>query len=110
MTQQEARRHPRVDFDRRVWCEHQDLTLYLPLANISVGGMFLHTSAGFQIGDTVRVSLEIEERSGQRVVADVEIVWAGRTGRVPGFGCRLLKFSEGESAYLELMDRLSSRS
>jgi len=106
----EARRHPRIDFDRRVWCEHQALTLYLPLANISVGGMFLQTSAEFHVGDTVRVSLEVEEHSGERVVADVEVVWAGKTGRTPGFGCRLLKFAEGESAYMRLMDSLSSRS
>jgi Tfp pilus assembly protein PilZ len=105
----ELRRHPRIEYDRRVWCEHQALTLYLPLANVSAGGMFLQTSAAFHVGDTVRVSLELEEHTGERVVADVEIVWSGRTGRTPGFGCRLLKFSEGESAYMRLVDRLSAR-
>ncbi|MFT3921253.1 MAG: PilZ domain-containing protein [Myxococcales bacterium] len=105
----ELRRHPRVEFDRKVWCEHQALTLYLPVSNVSVGGMFLQTSARFRVGDTVRVSLELEETTGERVVADVEVVWSGKTGRIPGFGCRVVRFSEGESAYMRLVDRLVAR-
>jgi Tfp pilus assembly protein PilZ len=105
----ELRRHPRIEFDRRVWCEHPTLTLYLPLANVSVGGMFLQTSAAFRVGDTVRVSLELEDAFGARVVADVEIVWAGKSGRMPGFGCRVVRFFEGESAYMRFVDRLAAR-
>jgi len=105
----ELRRSPRVEFERRVWCEHQALTLYLPVSNVSQGGMFLQTSATFRVGDTVRVSIGPEETAGERVVADVEIVWSGKTGRSPGFGCRVLRFSEGESAYMRLVDRLVSR-
>jgi Tfp pilus assembly protein PilZ len=104
----ELRRHPRIEFERRVWCEHQALTLYLPLANVSMGGMFIQTSAAFRIGDTVRVSLDLDESSGARVVADVEIVWAGKTGRTPGFGCRLLGFNEGEAHYARLVGELTA--
>lgn len=106
----ELRRHPRLEFDRRVWCEHHDLTLYLPVANVSRGGMFLQTSAAFSIGDTVRVSLELDGAAApSRVVADVEVVWSGRAGRIAGFGCRLVRFSEGEDTYLGLLDHLSTQ-
>jgi Tfp pilus assembly protein PilZ len=103
----ELRRHPRLDFEGRVWCEHQALTLYLSVSNVSEGGMFLQTSAGFRVGDTVRVSMESDADRGARVVADVEVVWAGRTGRLPGFGCRLVRFNEGEDAYTRLLEHLA---
>lgn len=104
----ELRRHPRVEFERKAWCEHDSLTLYLHVANVSLGGMFLQTSAPFQRGETIRVSLDLEEERAQ-VTADVEIVWVGRLGRSPGVGCRVLKFSQGEHAYARLLDRLVSR-
>jgi Tfp pilus assembly protein PilZ len=104
----ELRRHPRMDFDRRAWCEHQTLTLYLAVSNVSQGGMFLQTSAPFRAGETIRVSMDIE---GEQVpvVADVEIVWTGKTGRSSGVGCRVVRFNEGEQGYLRLVERLSSR-
>lgn len=106
---EELRQHPRLEFERRGWCEHQALTLYLPIANVSRGGMFLQTSASFRVGDTVRVSLVLDEAPGGRVVADVEVVWSGRNGRAPGFGCRLVGFCEGENTYLGLLDHLSTQ-
>jgi Tfp pilus assembly protein PilZ len=105
---QELRRHPRMDFDRRVWCEHQNLTLYLAVSNVSLGGMFLQTSAPFHRGETIRVSMDLEG-DAEAVIADVEIVWAGRNGRGAGVGCRLLRFAEGEQLYTRLIDHLASR-
>jgi Tfp pilus assembly protein PilZ len=103
----ELRRHPRVEFARKAWCEHASFTLYVHVANVSVGGMFLQTSAAFQEGETVRVSLELEDQA--QVTADMQIVWIGRRGRSPGVGCRVLRFSEGERAYVSLVERLAAR-
>jgi hypothetical protein len=94
---QETRRHQRVDFDRRAWCEHHSLTLYLPVSNVSLGGMFLQTTTPFETGDRLRISFE--EPTGERIVAQVEIVWAGKSGRSSGVGCRLLGFLEGSEAF-----------
>jgi Tfp pilus assembly protein PilZ len=105
---QELRRHPRMDFDRRVWCEHHNLTLYLSVGNVSLGGMFLQTSAPFRLGETITVSMGLEGEAVP-VVADMEIVWTGRTGRGAGVGCKVVRFTEGEHAYSRLIDHLVSR-
>lgn len=98
---QETRRHPRADFERRAWCEHPALTLYLPVSNLSLGGMFLQTTTPFDLGDRLRVSFD--EPGGEKIVAQVEIVWGGRSGRAPGVGCRLIGFLEGQEAFGRLV-------
>jgi Tfp pilus assembly protein PilZ len=96
----------RVELERRAWCEHARLTLYLPVSNVSRGGMFLQTSTPFEPGETLRVSLTTE--SDERIVVVVEIVWSCRAGRGSGIGCRVLKFVQGESAYCRLVAGLEA--
>jgi hypothetical protein len=103
----EVRRHRRVEFDRRAWCEHHSLTLYLPVSNVSLGGMFLQTTTPFETGDRLKVSFEAAGRATEgRIVAQVEIVWAHRAGRGSGVGCRVLGFLQGEDAYLRMVQSL----
>jgi Tfp pilus assembly protein PilZ len=97
----------RVQFDRRAWCEHQRLTLYLPVANVSRGGMFLQTSTPFEPGETLRVCFPATD-ADEKIVALVEIVWSCRAGRGSGVGCRVLNFVQGEAAYGRLVAGLEA--
>jgi len=104
---QDLRHHRRVTFDRRAWCEHQYLTLYLPVSNVSHGGMFLQTTTPFVPGERLRVSFEAPN-GGDPIVAQVEIVWCCRAGRGSGVGCRVTSFVQGEAAYEQLVEMLQS--
>ena len=101
----ELRRHRRLDFDRRAWCEDQDLTLYLNVANLSRGGMFIQTGSPFPVGQALKVSFCSEE--GEEVVLEVEVVWFGRAPHGgPGVGCRLVSFARGRDVFTRLVERL----
>lgn len=104
----ETRKHRRIEFDRRAWCEHHSLTLYLPVSNVSLGGMFLQTTTLFEPGDRLKVSFEGPEPT-EKIVAQVEIVWAHKAGRGSGVGCRLLGFLHGGEAYGKLVEGLAAR-
>jgi len=100
---EELRRHPRLALRRRAWCEHRDWTLYLPVANVSVAGLFIQTSTPFVTGEPLRVSLA---EAGERIVVDVEVVWSSSRGRLPGIGCRFSHMREGAEHYARLLDNL----
>lgn len=108
MNQVDHRRHPRLEYEGRAWCEHRDLTLYLPIANISAGGLFIQTGAPLNTGDRLKVSFGVLEGGQEEVVAKVEIVWTGKSRRGAGVGCRFTTFLSGEAAYNELIARLES--
>jgi Tfp pilus assembly protein PilZ len=108
VTPADTRRHPRLEFDGRAWCEHRNLTLYLPVANVSAGGIFLQTGASLSAGEHMKVSLGAVGTSSEEIVAKVEVVWTGKGPRGPGVGCRFTGFVSGEHAYNELIERLSS--
>lgn len=101
----DMRRHRRLDFDRRAWCEDQDLTLYLNISNLSRGGMFIQTATPFAVGQALEVSFRPDDDDD--VVVKVEVVWTGRAPRRgPGVGCRLLAFARGEEAFARLVNKL----
>jgi Tfp pilus assembly protein PilZ len=103
---QDHRRHPRRDFEGRAWCEHQNLTLYLPISNVSVGGIFIQTGAPLTAGQRLKVSFGALDPSDEEVVAKVEIIWAGKSRRGAGVGCRFTSFLSGEAAYNRMIARL----
>jgi Tfp pilus assembly protein PilZ len=92
-----------VDFRRRAWCEHRAFTLYLPLANLSHGGLFIQTSAPFASGEPLRVCLTDK---GPLIVVDVEVVWS-RGGSGVGVGCVIRSFAQGAESYSELVEQLT---
>jgi Tfp pilus assembly protein PilZ len=100
------RRHPRLEFDGRAWCEHQNLTLYLPIANVSAGGIFIQTGAPMTMGQRLKVSFGTLDPDADPVVAKVEIVWTGKSRRGAGVGCRFTSFLSGEEAYNRMIARL----
>jgi len=106
VTEPEHRRHPRLEFDGRAWCEHQNLTLYLPISNVSAGGIFIQTGAPLSMGQRLRVSFGTLDPADGEVVAKVEIVWTGKTRRGAGVGCRFTGFVSGEEAYNRMIARL----
>lgn len=99
----ELRRHPRVDFRRRAWCEHRAFTLYLPLANLSHGGLFVQTSTPFASGELLRVCLTDRD---PLIIVDVEVVWSAGGTRV-GVGCAIKSFVQGAESYSELVEQLT---
>ena len=109
MNPADLRRHPRLDFEGRAWCEHRDLTLYLPIANLSAGGLFIQTGTPLSAGERLKVSFGGAEGDGEEpIVAKVEIVWAGKSRRGAGVGCKFTAFLSGEAAYNRLIARLES--
>lgn len=106
MNEPEHRRHPRLEFEGRAWCEHQNLTLYLPVANVSAGGIFIQTGAPMGMGQRLKVSFGSLEPNDEAVVAKVEIVWTGKGRRGAGVGCRITTFLSGEEAYNRMIARL----
>jgi hypothetical protein len=102
----ELRRHPRLDFEGRAWCEHKSLTLYLPVSNVSAGGLFIQTGAPMNAGQRLKVSFGPLRSGDDEVVAKVEVVWTGKTQRGAGIGCRLVSFVSGEEAYSRFLSSL----
>lgn len=100
----ELRRHVRVDFQRRAWCEHRDWTLYLPIANLSHGGLFIQTSAGFARGEQLRICLTDRD---PLIAMEVEVMWSSPHGRTVGVGCAIRSFVQGGEAYGNLVDQLA---
>ncbi len=101
----ELRRHLRVEYQRRAWCEHRDWTQYLSITNLSHGGLFVQTPIPFPPGEMLRVSFA----GGEPIVLEAEVVWAARA-RQAGVGCQIVAFLEGEARYDQLIGRLSSPS
>lgn len=106
MTTAEQRQHPRHDFEGRAWCEHKSLTLYLPVSNVSAGGIFIQTGTPMSTGQKLKVTFGPLEDGAEDVVAKVEIVWVGKTARGAGVGCRLISFVSGEESYERFLTRL----
>lgn len=103
----EQRRHPRLEFDQRAWCEHDNLTLYLPVGNVSREGMFLQTTTPFALGDRMRVSFDPPAEGGESIIAQVEIVWSCKTARgTSGVGVKVLKMEQGAQQFARILERL----
>jgi hypothetical protein len=98
----DQRRGERVVFQRRAWCEHRDFTLYLRVADLGPGGLFLQTSTPFVPGDRLRVCL----LETPRIVVEAEVVRNAQHRRQPGVGCRLVAFIQGGEHYSLLLARL----
>lgn len=94
----ENRRHPRFPIRQRVWCEGDQLTLYVQALNVSEGGLFVRTSNPPDAGEKFRVSFV---EGDEEVVAEVEVVWtrAASSDTQPGMGLRIVGFEKGESSF-----------
>lgn len=101
----DKRRHRRTPIRQRLWCEGEELTLYVQALNASAEGMFIRTPNPAEAGRRLRVSFR--DPVGGRVVADVEVRWtrpAPGPGE-PGMGVHIVAFEEGQKAYRRFVDR-----
>ena len=102
----ERRRYRRVPFDRPCWCEGDDLTLYVRLANASEGGSFLRTAISLEVGRKARLAWYSPEIQDE-VVAEVEVVWrsADRPAEAGprGMGLRFLSFEKNGERFLDVL-------
>jgi len=86
-----------------VWCEGEDLTLYVTALNVSSGGMFVRTAKSLGVGHQFRVSFT--DKAEGEVVADVEVAWGGRDNGATGMGLKILDFLAGGEAYCRIVER-----
>ena len=102
----ERRRYRRVPFDRPCWCEGDDVTLYVRLANASEGGSFLRTAISLEVGRKARLAWYSPEIQDE-VVAEVEVVWrsADRPAEAGprGMGLRFLSFEKNGERFLDVL-------
>ena len=95
----DQRRHPRVPIRQRVWCEGQNVTLYVQALNVSEGGLFVRTANPPSPGHRFRVSFtDLED---DEVIATVEVMWSrgGAGDQQPGMGVRIVQFEKGQDAF-----------
>jgi hypothetical protein len=102
----ERRRHRRIPVDRPCWCEGEDLTLYVRLANASEGGSFLRTAVELKVGQRARLAWYSPEIKDE-IVAEVEVVWRStdrpEEGGPRGMGLRFLSFRKNGEKFLDIM-------
>lgn len=105
LTDDDHRRYPRVPVRQHVWCEGEDVTLYVRTVNASDNGMFIRTVSPGRAGRRFRVSFE---DNGSTVVADVQVVWSREPGQgaEPGMGVEIVAFAKGAEAYHEWIARV----
>jgi uncharacterized protein (TIGR02266 family) len=101
----EHRRHPRIPIRQRVWCEGDQLTLFVQALNVSRGGLFVRTANPPAEGDRVRISFR-DLREGE-VVAQTVVVWSRVEASVqqPGMGLRITAFERGANDFERFVAR-----
>jgi Tfp pilus assembly protein PilZ len=85
----DRRRHPRLQLGLSAHCQIDGVVSQEALGDLSVGGLYLHTSAQVRIGARVRVVLGLPHIGGQRVCSlSGTVVWIDRVegGKVRGAG------------------------
>lgn len=108
----ENRRHRRVSTRQRIWCEGDDITLYVQALNVSEEGIFVRTVSPPKVGSQFRVTFTDPDLGD--IVARVVVVWT-RTGngegqgQQPGMGLRIIRFEQGADEFRELLDREMAR-
>lgn len=102
----EFRRHRRVAFQRRAWCEHRNWTQYLSITNLSHEGLFIQTPTPFEPGELLRVSFSDGDA---HFSFEARVIWTASARQV-GVGCQVVAFVEGEERYAALIDRLAAPS
>lgn len=104
MSSDDNRRYPRAPIRQRVWCEGDDVTLYVRTLNASERGMFIRTSSVPDEGRRLRITFE---EDGVQVVADVRVRWIRPPDDdgEPGMGVEIVEFEQGAEAYRDLIER-----
>ncbi len=108
-SRRDHRRHTRVPVRQKIWCEADDVTIYVQALNVSEGGLFVRTPSPPGVGHHFRVSLTDPELGD--IVARVEVVWTrpGRSGEQAGMGLRIVDFEQGQDSFRRFVRRQRER-
>jgi hypothetical protein len=101
----EQRRHPRVQVAVRCWLITDEHTVYLPLHDLSIGGLSVRAPVPFSPTTPLRVELELP--SGSQVRARGEVVWVRRPATDapesgPRMGARFTELLDGADELTKL--------
>ncbi len=101
----DKRHHPRIPIRQRVWCEGQNVTLYVQALNVSLGGLFVRTANPPPPGGRFRVSFN--DLDDGEVVVDAEVMWSrrGSGDEQPGMGLRIVGFEKGAESFDRFVTR-----
>ncbi len=99
------RRHSRIPVRQRVWCEGDQVTLFVQMWNVSRGGLFVRTASSPPVGDRLRVTWS--DRTQGEVVLQTVVVWSRRepSGSQPGMGLRIAGVEGGAAAFERFLSR-----
>lgn len=97
----EARRYPRVKLCSRCWLESGNVTLYVPLRNLSEGGAFLNTGVPLKPGARAALRFRLSERHGTELRVDAIVVWARDIAQAsgdvqPGMGLKFVSMRDAD--------------
>ncbi|MGE0786474.1 MAG: PilZ domain-containing protein [Sandaracinaceae bacterium] len=89
-------RPPRATCRARVWCEDEDVTLYVRAMDVSEGGLCVRTARPFHEGQTVRVGISGSQGDA---VAEARVAWSRPERSTPAMGLQLVRFERGAAVY-----------
>src|SRR5688500_5298874 len=103
----DGRKHHRVPVRARVWCEGEELTLYVPALDVSAGGLCVRTSRPFAQGLHVRLGVSGPEGEA---VARARVAWSREGGdEAPAMGLELIDFVQGREIFEAILERARAR-
>lgn len=92
----------RIPLRARVWCEDEEVTLYVPTVDVSDGGMCVRTGRAFEEGRQVRIGLSGPEGEA---VATARVAWSRPAMKTPATGLKLEEFVRGREVYARMVAR-----
>ena len=94
--------HARIPLRARVWCEDDEVTLYVPTVDVSDGGMCVRTGRTFEEGRQVRVGFSGPEGDA---VATARVAWSRPSRQTPATGLQLEEFVQGREVFAKMVAR-----
>ena len=92
----------RIPLRARVWCEDEEVTLYVPAVDVSDGGVCVRTAHPFEEGQEVRLGLSGPE--GDAVVT-ARVAWSRPTRDTPATGLSLGDFESGREVFEKMVSK-----
>lgn len=92
----------RVPLRLRVWCEDEEVTLYVPAVDVSERGMCVRTGRTFEEGRRVTVGVSGPEGEA---IATARVAWSRAERDTPATGLQLERFVRGREVFAKLVAR-----
>jgi hypothetical protein len=70
----DRRKHLRVAWPSRCWCQAAEISIYAQIGNVSEGGLFLRTPSPLSEGAVATLSLPLGEDGAEQLVQAI-VVW-----------------------------------